>query len=86
MSSEIGLQKGDYVYYGRVTNGAYDCMPLVVHNVNEDLKYFTTIERVKKGGSGVTYLFNFSDFDKIVFTDMQECNIYLERMRDKNDY
>lgn len=83
MLSKSGLQRGDNVYYARITNGSYDCMPLRVHNVNEDLEYFTTIERVKKGGTGVTYLFNFYDLGKIIFTDMQDCNIYLEKMKEK---
>ena len=83
MSSKSGLQKGDNVYYARITNGIYDCVPLTIHNVNDDLEYFTTIERAKKGGSGVTYLFNFYDINKIIYTDMQECNIYLEKMKEK---
>lgn len=83
MSSKSGLQKGDNVYYARILNESYDCMPLVVHHVNEDLEYFTTIERVKKDGTGVTYLFNFSDVGKTIYTDMQDCNVYLEKMKDE---
>lgn len=83
MLSKSGLRKGESVYYARIINGIYDCMPLTVHNINEDLEYFTTIERVKKGGTGVTYLFNFYDIGKIIYTDMQECNIYLEKMKEK---
>lgn len=83
MQSSIGLQKGDYVYYARVVD--YDCLPLVVHNVNEEYKYFTAIERTKKHESGVTFLFNFSDYGSIVYKDMYEAKDYLEIMRNKNE-
>lgn len=83
MSSKIGLQKGDYVYYARAVD--LDCLPLKVINVNDKYKYFTTVERVKKHESGITYLFNFSDYDKIVFKDLYEAKECLDIMRDKDE-
>lgn len=83
MQSSIGLQRGDYVYYARVVD--FDCLPLIVHNVNEDLEYFTAIERAKNHKSGVTYLFNFSDYNKIVYKDLYDAKDYLEIERDKSD-
>lgn len=81
MSSEIGLKKGDFVYYARVVD--FDCLPLKVHNINEELGYFTAVERAKKHESGVTFLFNFSDYGKIVYKDLYEAKDYLEIERDK---
>ena len=77
MSSSIGLEKGDNVYYARVTSD-YDCVPLVGHNINYELEYFTAIERNKKNNVGITFLFNFGDYGKIVFKDMYEAKDYLE--------
>lgn len=82
MLSSAGLQKGDNVYYARVTSD-YDCVPLVVRNINYDLNYFTAIERNKKNNSGMTFLFNFNDYGKIVFNDMYDAKDYLEMERTK---
>lgn len=82
MLSSAGLQKGDNVYYARVTSD-YDCVPLVVHNINYDFNYFTAIERNKKNNSGMTFLFNFNDYGEIVFNDMYDAKDYLEIERAK---
>lgn len=79
MQSSIGLQKGDFIYYARVVD--FDCLPLKVCNVNEEYKYFTAVERVKKHESGVTFLFNFNDYEKIVFKNLYDAKDYLETMR-----
>ena len=76
MSSTFNLNKGDFVYYARAVG--YDCLPLVIYNVNEELQYFTAIDRNKRNKTGVTYLFDFSDYGKTVFSDMVEAKDYLE--------
>ena len=81
MSSSIGLQKGDFIYYARAVD--IDCLPLTVHNVNDEYKYFTAVERVKKHESGITYLFNYSDYGKVVFKDIYEAKDCLECMKDE---
>lgn len=83
MQSSIGLQKGDYIYYARVVD--FDCLPLKVCNVNNEHEYFTAVERVKKHESGVTFLFNFSDYGKIVFKDLYEAKDCLEILVDKQE-
>ena len=80
MSSKIGLQRGDFVYY--VSTVDLDCLPLTVYNVNDEYEYFTAVERVKKHESGITYLFNYSDYGKAVFSDLYEAKDYLEDLKD----
>lgn len=80
MSSKVGLQRGDFVYYARAVD--LDCLPLTVHNVNDKYEYFTAVERVKKHESGITYLFNYSDYGKVVFSDLYEAKDYLEDVKD----
>lgn len=81
MLSSFKLKKGDFVYYARAVG--YDCLPLVVYNVNEEFQYFTAIDRNKRNKTGVTYLFDFSDYGKTVFDDMVEAKDYLERIIDQ---
>jgi len=83
MPSKIGLQKGDRVYYARAID--YDCLPLTVKNINDKLKYFTAIEISRKNHSGITFLFNFDDFNKVVFDNLYDAKEAVEIMRNMHE-
>lgn len=72
MDKPDDLQKNNYVYYAQVFKppiGEYNVVELKVHNINAEKQYFTGCEVNK---SRQTFIFNFSDWNKIVFADRNQ--------------